>query len=154
MNSILTLRRTVVGLALVGVASLTAAGCSESTPASAAPTASTASPSAAAPASKVAPLPDRDPALAKRLVEEEHAVILDVRTPGEFSTGAIPGAVNIPVQELGRRMDEVSKLVGADKGHAIVVYCRSGRRSGIAKEMLQEAGYQRVTNLGPKENWR
>jgi len=132
----------ILGLAVLALAA-TGAACSESGPASA------SSPSAAS----AAGLPDRDPALAKRLVKDENAVLLDVRTPREFAAGAIPGAVNIPVQELGRRMAEIEQLTGGDKGHAIVVYCRSGRRSGIAKDALLDAGYGRVTNLGPKEAW-
>ena len=128
-------------LALVAGAATGVMACSESTPAASA--ASTGSGGATATA-----LPDHDRDLAWRLVKEEHAVLLDVRTPGEFSSGALPGAVNIPVQQFKSRLAEVERMTGGDKQHAVVVYCRSGRRSAIAKEMLLEAGYGRVTNGG------
>ena len=125
-------------LALVAGSATGVMACSESTPAASAGSVAAAS----------SGLPDGDRALAERLIKEENAVLLDVRTPGEFQSGALPGAVNIPVQEFKARLAEVERLTGGDKKHAIVVYCRSGRRSGIAKEMLLEAGYDRVTNAG------
>lgn len=129
---------TALALALITLGMTGVAACSEGASAAAASSG----------------LPDRDPPLARQLVEQEHAILLDVRTPGEFAEGALPGAINIPVQELKARLAEVEELTGADELHAIVVYCRSGRRSGIAKEVLLEAGYDRVTDLGPIGNWR
>ncbi|MGC3998617.1 MAG: rhodanese-like domain-containing protein [Anaeromyxobacter sp.] len=70
------------------------------------------------------------------------ALILDVRTPGEFAGGAYPGAKNIPVQELGARLSEVPK------GKPIVVYCASGMRSASAAALLQRSGYADVVNAG------
>ena len=84
---------------------------------------------------------------AHRLVAEG-ARLVDVRTAQEFATGHIPGAVNIPVQELGRRMEEL----GA-KERPIVVYCRSGNRSGSAARMLRSAGYSEVHDLGSMSRW-
>ena len=98
-------------------------------------------------------LPDRDPELALRLVAEEGALLLDVRTPEEFSEGFAEGAVNIPVQELEARIAEVTELLEGQQDRPIVVYCRSGRRSTTAKEILLEAGFGRVTNLGPLTAW-
>ncbi|PKN56153.1 MAG: rhodanese-like domain-containing protein [Deltaproteobacteria bacterium HGW-Deltaproteobacteria-14] len=136
-------RRVVAASALALFAGVAAgaAGCSEATPAA---SAASAGPGGAA----ATALPDYDPELAWRLVKEERAVLLDVRTPGEFGAGALPGAVNIPVQQFKARLAEVERLTGGDKQRAVVVYCRSGRRSGIAKEMLLAAGYDRVTNAG------
>jgi len=93
-------------------------------------------------------LPDRDPALAKKLVEEEHAVLLDVRTPEEYAEGNLEGSVNIPHDQIDAKMAEIETLTSGDKGHAIVLYCRSGARAGKAKAALQAAGYTRVTNVG------
>jgi phage shock protein E len=70
------------------------------------------------------------------------AVVLDVRTPEEFRTGAYPGAINIPVQVLGTRMGELPR------GKPIVVYCASGMRSASAAASLTRAGFKDVVNAG------
>ena len=70
------------------------------------------------------------------------AQVVDVRTPEEFRDGAFPGAVNVPVNDLPRRMGELKK----DK--AVVLYCASGARSGVAARMLKQAGYTQVVNAG------
>ncbi len=70
------------------------------------------------------------------------ATIVDVRTPGEFQGGAYPGAVNIPVQELDRRLGELRK------DRPIVVYCASGMRSASAERLLRARGFADVVNGG------
>ena len=70
------------------------------------------------------------------------AKIVDVRTPDEFRDGAYPGAVNIPVQELGARLGEVPKNA------PVVVYCASGARSAAAAQFLRRSGYADVVNAG------
>lgn len=70
------------------------------------------------------------------------AKIVDVRSPEEYRDGAYPGAVNIPVQDLGRRMGEIPK----DK--PVVLYCASGARSAAAARSLKQAGYKDVVNAG------
>lgn len=75
-----------------------------------------------------------DSATAARLVGDG-ALLLDVRTPTEFSTGAPEGAVNIPVQELAARLDELPR------DRTIVAYCRSGARSATAVAKLVAAGF-------------
>lgn len=75
-----------------------------------------------------------DPSTAARLVGQG-ALLLDVRTPHEFVEGAAAGAINIPVQELGHRMSELSRE------RPIVAYCRSGGRSASAVSMLIAAGF-------------
>jgi phage shock protein E len=84
---------------------------------------------------------------ARRIVDEG-ARLLDVRTPQEFASGHLPGAINIPVQELDRRMGEL-----AGKERPIVLYCRSGMRSGRAARMLEKAGYAAVHDLGSISRW-
>lgn len=114
-----------------------------------------ATPPAGAPASgagAAAGLPDRDPALAHKLVAEG-AVLLDVRSPSEFASRHIDGAVNVPVDQLDERMAEVEKLAGGDAQKPIVVYCAAGGRAAQAKEMLLKAGHTKVTNLGGIGNW-
>lgn len=76
-------------------------------------------------------------------------VFLDVRTPEEFAAGHIPGAVNIPVQELATRMSEVP----ANK--RVYVYCRSGKRAAKASAMLARAGYHNIENVPDSmDGWR
>jgi phage shock protein E len=85
--------------------------------------------------------------VAKQLVEDG-ARLVDVRSPGEYASGHIPGAINIPVQELS---DRVGELAPSDK--AIVLYCQSGMRSASAARFLKAAGYKNVHNLGAMRSW-
>lgn len=85
---------------------------------------------------------------AKTLVKKG-AVLIDVRTPEEFAGGHVDGALNIPVDELGDRLAELKGKEAAD----IVVYCRSGHRSGIAKTLLESKGFKKVYNMGPVTAW-
>ena len=73
---------------------------------------------------------------------ESGAIIVDVRTPDEFNDGAYPGAKNIPLSELGRRLAEIPK----DK--PVVLYCASGARSSSAARVMKQAGYSDVINAG------
>lgn len=70
------------------------------------------------------------------------ARIIDVRTVDEFMDGAYPGAVNIPVAELGGRLSEIPKDA------SVVLYCASGGRSAMAARMMKQAGYADVVNAG------
>lgn len=85
---------------------------------------------------------------AHRLVTEEGALLLDVRTPEEYAEGHLPGALNIPVDQVAKRLDEVGP-----KDKPVVVYCRSGRRSGLAAVTLEKAGFQSVHDLGAMSAW-
>jgi len=76
------------------------------------------------------------------------ARLVDVRTPGEFAAGHLPGAINIPVQDLDARLSELRPFDGA-----LVVYCRSGHRSGNAARTLKSAGFTAVRDLGPMSRW-
>lgn len=98
-------------------------------------------------------LPDGDPALARRLVRDEGALLLDVRSAGEFEGGHVEGAKNITHTEVPARVDEIVEWQGGDKDKPIVVYCRAGRRAGFAKEALLEAGFTNVSNLGGMSAW-
>lgn len=87
-------------------------------------------------------------ALAQQLQRGAVPYLLDVRTPEEYAEGHIAGAVNIPVQALEARLDEVPADV------PVVVYCKSGRRAGIAAQLLRARG-QSVTELdGSILAWR
>ena len=79
-------------------------------------------------------------------VLKDGAFLVDVRTPGEFSTGSVTGAVNIP-------LDSVSSQLAKFKGKKnIVVFCRSGNRSSQAKSILEQNGFENVTNGGTWQN--
>lgn len=71
----------------------------------------------------------------------DHLFVLDVRTPQEYGEGHVPGAVNVPYDQLASRLAEVPQ----DKD--VVLYCKSGRRAGIAAEVLAANGYTRLSHL-------
>lgn len=70
-------------------------------------------------------------------------LVIDVRTEPEWKEGHLEGALLIPYEKIG---EEIGK-VAPDKKAKIVVYCRTGRRSGIALDTLMKMGYEDVTNL-------
>lgn len=75
--------------------------------------------------------------------QQAGVVVLDVRTPGEFSQGHIQGAMNIDV-EAPTFSSEIAKL---DKTKTYAVYCRSGNRSGVATKAMAKAGFTHLYNL-------
>ncbi len=83
-----------------------------------------------------------------RALVAKRATLLDVRSPEEFGGGHIDGAINIPIQELSGRVDELD-----DKNHQIVVYCQSGGRSAMAKRLLERDGFTSVHDLGGLAQW-
>ncbi len=78
---------------------------------------------------------------------EQGALVVDVRTTGEYQSGHYPGAVNIPVDEVAKRLSEF----GA-KEKSVIVYCASGGRSGSAKSYLESMGFLDVSNAGGLSN--
>ena len=98
-------------------------------------------------ASCVTPTIDRSGA--HDLVEQQHALLLDVRSRDEYAERHLEGALNIPVGELEGRLAELEDR----KAGPIVVYCRSGRRSERAMNLLRAHGFTRVENLGGIKNW-
>ncbi len=71
-------------------------------------------------------------------------LLIDTRTSGEFSQGHIEGAINIPHHSIVEKIGKQSP----DKSKPIIVYCRSGARSSMAKKALLRAGYTHVINAG------
>ena len=80
---------------------------------------------------------------AEEKVAESGPVVIDVRTPMEFATGAYPGAVNIPLDDLPSRITEIG-----DTDRDIVLYCASGARSAYGQRILKQMGYTNVKNAG------
>lgn len=70
------------------------------------------------------------------------AYLIDVRSKGEFAGGSAPEAVNIPMSEIRNQLEKIKKK------KEVVVFCRSGSRSGMAKRILKEAGMTAVYNGG------
>lgn len=75
-------------------------------------------------------------------------VVIDVRTEMEWNAGHVDGAILIPYDKIG---DQIHKAV-PDKKTRIILYCRTGRRSGIATETMKKAGYNDIVDLKTLEN--
>ena len=78
---------------------------------------------------------------------EHEALIVDVRTPEEFANGHYPGAINIPHETIL----EVLNQLGVTADTSVILYCRSGNRSGQAEQVLQEKGFIEARNAGGLE---
>jgi len=72
------------------------------------------------------------------------ALLVDVRTPDEYKAGHLPGAKLVPLNQISAKVNEF----GADKSRPIVVYCKSGSRSGSAESLLKSVGFTNVYNGG------
>ncbi len=70
------------------------------------------------------------------------ALVIDVRTPEEFQLAHYRDAINIPHDQIEKHLSELEKY----KNKTIIVYCRSGRRSGIAKQILELNGFKNIVN--------
>ena len=75
----------------------------------------------------------------------KQSFIIDVRSPQEFASGHLDGAVNIPLEQIQQGID---LLEGLEKTSQIMVYCRSGARSAVARSILLQQGYDQVINGG------
>jgi rhodanese-related sulfurtransferase len=84
---------------------------------------------------------------ARKLVEAGIKVV-DVRTPAEFAAGHLPGAVNVPYDEVQRRAAELGP-----PGSPLLLYCRSGRRSAIAADTLRKLGFDELYDLQAYSRW-
>ena len=115
-------------------------------PESPAPPAPTASASSA-PAAPAVPPGIVDGKTAYSLLAQG-ATVVDVRTFDEFSAGHLPGALHIPYDEIEARIAEIGP-----KSEAVLVYCKSGRRSAVAARALEKAGFQLVYDLQSVSAW-
>jgi rhodanese-related sulfurtransferase len=88
----------------------------------------------------------------EKIKTDKDIVLLDVRTPAEFSgpLGHIDGAILIPVQELQDRIGELDKY----KGKEVIVYCRSGNRSRAGATIVSNAGFKAYNMLGGMKAWK
>ena len=94
-----------------------------------------------------------EPLSAERLSEiiaadDPNTYLVDVRTEEEYNSGAIPEAINIPFDLIA------DNLPTEDRSARIIVYCRSGNRSGIASDALEGVGFTNVLDFGGVNNWK
>jgi rhodanese-related sulfurtransferase len=91
------------------------------------------------------------PTQAVMLVNRQNAVMLDVRDTEEFKANSIANARNIPLAELEKRLDEISKY----RNKPVIAICATGNRSGRAVSILRKAGFEQPYNLaGGIAAWR
>lgn len=83
------------------------------------------------------------PAVDYKELVSQGAIILDVRSKGEYAGGSIRGSINIPVDVLGSQLSRLK-----DKNTPIITCCASGMRSASAKSILMSHGYKQVHNGG------
>ena len=81
-------------------------------------------------------------------LQQRGVTVLDVRTSQEFEAGHVPGAVNIPYDQVAARSAEVGL-----KGKPVLLYCRSGRRSAIAASELNKQGFTAVYDFRSLSDW-
>jgi rhodanese-related sulfurtransferase len=77
------------------------------------------------------------PAIDYKSLIEKGAIIVDVRSPGEYKSGHIKGSINIPLETVKQKVGELKK-----KNKPVITVCRSGNRSGIAKTILASNGIE------------
>lgn len=80
--------------------------------------------------------------LSTRIAADDPPYILDVRTANEYAEGHVPGAVNIPYDQLAARLSELP--AASDE---ILLYCRTGRRAEVAEDTLRGNGYENLWQL-------
>ncbi|MEZ4240174.1 MAG: rhodanese-like domain-containing protein [Myxococcota bacterium] len=89
-------------------------------------------------------------ALAQAEDAGEVALLLDVRTPEEYASGHVPGAQNLPLDQLGDKLGELQP----HKDQEVWVICQSGGRSSVAAERLAAAGFKPVNVKGGTGAWK
>lgn len=77
------------------------------------------------------------------LIEKNHVVVIDVREPNEIKNKEFPNSINIPINNISEKIQEIVP----DKEQPILVYCSSGSRSIFACQILADYGYNKVYNL-------
>ena len=94
-------------------------------------------------APQAAPRIGQDELLSRIDRKDPGVVVLDVRTPAEFAAGHVPGARNVSHDQLEGRLAELDGLRDKD----VVLYCRSGRRTALAEDVLRKAGFTKLLHL-------
>jgi rhodanese-related sulfurtransferase len=89
------------------------------------------------------------PKKAKKMMNED-VIVLDVRSPMEFSMGHVENAVLLPVGAIGNKVENIIE----DKQQTILVYCASGSRSHMAAQILNAMGYENIYDFGGIMSWQ
>ena len=84
---------------------------------------------------------------AYKMMHKEDVVLLDVREDFEYAGGHLENAINIPLEDLEKRLNELNK------DNKIIVYCLSGTRADIALEILEKNGFNNIYTFGGIEDW-
>jgi len=84
---------------------------------------------------------------AKKMLAEQQAQLVDVRSPAEFAQGALPNAINLPLQAI----NQADQILAKDK--PIILYCVTGTRTRMAKIQLNNFGFDNVYDLGSFQNY-
>lgn len=87
---------------------------------------------------------------AKKMMDTQKVIVLDVREQDEYDSGHIPGAVLLPVGTIN---EETASVVIPEKEDTVLVYCRSGNRSKAASAALAELGYTNIYEFGGINTW-
>ena len=87
------------------------------------------------------------PQIACDMLSNGQAQLVDVRSVSEFATGALPDAINLPLQSIMAADNFLNKE------KAVILYCISGARSSMAKDYLLQMGYRNVHDLGSYQNY-
>lgn len=86
----------------------------------------------------------------KEMYDNKVVTIIDVRTEDEYNEKHIKGSINIPVDDIENKIS----YIATNKDANIVVYCKSGNRSSLAKSKLKSIGYTKIYDLGSINNWQ
>ena len=86
---------------------------------------------------------------AKKMMDDEEILVVDVRTKEEFQEGHVENAINIPLDVIG---EEISTVLSSQED-PVLLYCRSGNRSGQAAKILVDLGYLKVYDFGGINDW-
>lgn len=81
-----------------------------------------------------------------KTIIKDGAILIDVRTPSEFSSGSVQGAINIPLNKIEQNLRKFKQ------DQNIIVFCRSGSRSTQALQILKQKGFKKVNNGGTWQN--
>lgn len=90
-------------------------------------------------------------AVGHALIQENGAVVIDVRTPDEYATGHVVGAYNFPIDKFDEMDGELSIL--KENNTPVLLYCLSGQRVRFAVKLLERKGYKRLMNMGGMLSW-
>ena len=84
-------------------------------------------------------------------LQEGTITAIDARQPDEYASGHVPGAINVPHDQIEQYLEKISHL----KQQPLLIYCRSGRRAAMAEQSLSKLGYSQLYHLqGDMLGWQ